>query len=152
MEKGNGHMYTSEQARMMMELFSNPIFRQGAGEFFSKLQQDGMESAKKFWGASPYAAALPDSQQMVERMADFYSAIGFVPLAKHEAALKENESLKSENKLLRDTIRELQQSFMAEGGVKAQQAWQSVIEKQIELNREATTSFFDALKQFNPPK
>jgi hypothetical protein len=145
-------MYTTEQARMMMELFSNPIFRQGAGEFFSKMQQDGMEAAKKFWGASPYASALPDAQQMVERMADFYSAMGFVPLAKHEAALKENESLKSENKLLRDTIRELQQSFMAEGGVKAQQAWQSVIEKQLELNREATTSFFDALKQFKPPK
>jgi len=135
---------------MMMELFANPMFKQGAGEFFSRMQQEGMESAKKFWGGSPYASALPDAQQMIERMAEFYGAMGFVPLAKYEMLLKENDSLKSENKLLRDTIRELQQSFMAEGGAKAQTAWQEVIDKQLELNREATKGFIDVLKQFKP--
>lgn len=145
-------MMTPEQARLMMEMFSNPMFRQGAGEFFSKMQQEGMEAAKKFWGTSSYASAMPDAQQMVERMAEFYGSMGFVPLAKYEALLKEMDSLKTENQLLRDTIRELQQSFMAEGGVKAQQAWQGVIDKQLELNREATRSFFDALKQFKPPQ
>jgi hypothetical protein len=145
-------MYTPEQSRMMMELFANPMFRQGAGEFFSKMQQEGMEAAKKFWGTSSYASTLPDAQQMIERLADFYGAMGFVPLVKYEELRKEVDSLKAENQLLRDTIRELQQSFIAEGGVKAQQAWQGVIDKQLELNREATRSFFDALKQFKPPQ
>jgi hypothetical protein len=145
-------MYTPEQSRMMMELFANPMFRQGAGEFFSKMQQEGMEAAKKFWGTSSYASTLPDAQQMIERLADFYGAMGFVPLVKYEELRKEVDRLKAENQLLRDTIRELQQSFIAEGGVKAQQAWQGVIDKQLELNREATRSFFDALKQFKPPQ
>jgi hypothetical protein len=145
-------MYTPEQARLMMELFADPMFRQGAGEFFSKMQREGLEAAKKFWGASTYASTMPDAQQMVERMAEFYGVMGFVPLVSYEALRKEMDSLKSENQLLRDTIRELQQSFMAEGGVKAQQAWQGVIDKQLELNREVTKSFFDALKQFKPPQ
>jgi hypothetical protein len=145
-------MYTPEQARIMMELFANPMFQQGAGDFFSKMQLEGMEAAKKYWSTSPYASALPDVQQMIERMAEFYSAMGFVPLAKYEMVLKENETLKSENKLLRETISELQKSFLAEGGVKAQQAWQGVIDKQLELNREATKSFIDVLKQFKPPQ
>jgi hypothetical protein len=145
-------MYTPEQSRMMMELFASPMFRQGAGEFFSKMQQEGMEAAKKFWGTSSYASTLPDAQQMIERLADFYGTMGFVPLVKYEELRKEVDSLKAENQLLRDTIRELQQSFIAEGGVKAQQAWQGVIDKQLELNREATRSFFDALKQFKPPQ
>jgi hypothetical protein len=145
-------MYTPEQAKMMMELFANPLFKQGADEFFKHLQQEGMEAARKFWGASPYAAAFPDAQQVCERMADFYGAMGFVPNSKYQAILKENENLKGENKILRDTIRDLQQNIVAEGGAKAQQAWQSVVDKQMEMNREVTQGFFDALKQFNPPK
>lgn len=145
-------MYTPDQARMMMELFANPMFRQGANEFFSKMQQDGMDAAKKFWGTTPYAANFPDAQQMMERMADFTSAMGFVPLAKYQELEKAMDSLKAENQLLRDTIRELQNSFIAEGGAKAQQAWQGVIDKQIEMNREVAKSFFDAFSQFKPPK
>jgi hypothetical protein len=145
-------MYTPDQMRMMMELFANPMFRQGAGEFFSKMQQEGIEAAKKSWGASNYASVLPDAQQMIERMAEFYGAMGYVPLAKYEMVVKENESLKSENKLLRDSIHELKQSFVAEGSAKAQQAWQGVIDKQLELNREATKSFIDILKQYKPPQ
>jgi hypothetical protein len=145
-------MFTHDPTKIMMEMFNNPMFRQGAGEFFSRMQQEGLEAARKFWSSSPYAGAFPDQQQMMERLADFYSAMGFVPLAKFEEACREIEHLKAENQLLRNTIRELQQSFIAEGGVKAQQAWQSVIDKQLELNREATRSFFDALKQFKTPQ
>jgi hypothetical protein len=145
-------MYTPDQSRLMMELFANPMFRQGASEFFSKMQQDGMDAARKFWGTSPYASAFPDAQQMCERMADFTSAMGFVPLAKYEELRKEVDGLKAENQLLRDTIRELKNSFMAEGGAKAQQAWQSVIDKQLEMNREVAKGFFDAFKPFKPPQ
>ncbi len=145
-------MMTPDQAKMMIDMFANPMFRQGAGEFFSKMQQDGMEAAKKFWGTTPYASNFPDAQQMMERMADFYSALGFVPLAKYEALQKETDDLRAENRLLRETIRELQQSFIAEGGAKAQQAWQGVIDKQMEMNREVAKSFFDAFSPFKTQK
>lgn len=145
-------MFTPEQARMMMEMFANPLFRQGANEFIKRMQQDGMESARQFWRDSPYASAFPDQQQIMERMADFYSAMGFVPIAKYEALSKENEALKAENAQLRNTLRDLQQSFVAEGGAKAQRAWQDVMERQMEMNREATQSFFDALNAFGAPK
>lgn len=145
-------MYTPDQARMMMELFANPLFKQGAEQFFSKMQQEGMDAARKFWGTSSYASTFPDALQMCERMADFYSAMGFVPLAKYEELRKEVDGLKAENKLLRDTIQGLQQSFLAEGGVKAQEAWQGVVDKQLEMNREVARSFFEAFGQFKPPK
>lgn len=143
-------MMTPEQFKWMMDLAANPMFKQGAGEFFLKMQQEGLEAARKFWGTTPYATTFPDAQQMMERMADFTSAMGFVPLAKFEALQKENDSLKAENRMLRDTIRELQQSFMAEGGAKAQQAWKEVIDKQLEMNREVAKSFFDAFSPFKP--
>jgi len=143
-------MYSPEQTRMMMELFNNPLFKQGAFEFFGKWQQEGQQAASKFWGASPYGAAFPDTQQMVERMADFYAAMGFVTVARHDAVVKENEQLKAENQGLRDALQGLQQSFLAEGGAKAQQAWQSLVDKQLEMGREASKNFFDVLKQYKP--
>lgn len=141
-------MFTPEQARMMMELFANPLFRQGANEFIKRMQQDGMEAARQFWRESPYAGVFPDQQQVMERMADFYSAMGFVPVAKYDALREENEALKTENAQLRSALRDLQQSVVAEGGAKAQRAWQEVMERQMAINREATQSFFDALNAF----
>lgn len=145
-------MMTPEQFKWMMDLAANPMFKQGAGEFFIKMQQEGLEAARKFWGTTPYATTFPDAQQIMERMADFTSAMGFVPLAKYEALQKENDSLRAENRMLRDTIRDLQQSFMAEGGAKAQEAWKEVIDKQLEMNREVAKSFFDAFSPFKPTK
>ena len=142
------------QTKMMMDMLNNPLFQQGANEYFKLVQQQGMEAAKKFWGASSSTSAtvsaFPDAQQMFDRMADFYSAVGFVPLARVEELQKETDKLRAENKLLRDTIASLQQTFAAENGAKAQEAWQSVVDKQLEMSREVTKSFFEALKQ--PPK
>jgi hypothetical protein len=142
------------QIKMMMDLLNNPMFQQGANEYFKIAQQQGMEAAKKFWGSSintnASASAFPDAQQMFDRMADFSSAMGFVPLGKYEELQKEHDKLRAENQLLRDTIRDLQQTFAAENGAKAQEAWQSVVDKQLEMSREVTKSFFEALKQ--PPK
>jgi hypothetical protein len=41
---------------------------------------------------------------------------------------------------------------MAEHGAKAQQAWQEIVDKQLEMSREVTKSFFDVLKQPTPTK
>ena len=145
-------MMNPEQWKQMMELFANPMFRQGAGEVFSKMQQEGLDAARKFWGTTPWAATVPDAQQFVERMADFSKAMGFVPLAEHQALQKEVERLNAENRMLRDTVRELQQSFIAESGAKAQEVWKDVIEQQMEMNREVAKNFFDAFTPFMPQK
>jgi hypothetical protein len=145
-------MMTEQQMRMMMEMFSNPMFKQGANEFLKIAQQQGMEAAKKFWGLSSENQAFPDAEKMMERMADFYQAIGFVSQAKYDDLVKENNNLKTENQMLSNTIRELQQKFMAENGAKAQKAWQEIVDKQLDMSREVTKSFFDVLKQSSPTK
>ena len=140
-------MMTEQQMRMMMETFNNPMFKQGANEFLKMAQQQGMEAANKFWGISTESQAFPGAEKMMSQMAEFYKTMGFVPQARFDEIMKENATLKNENQMLRDTIRDLQNRFMAENGAKAQQAWQEVVDKQLEMSREVTKSFFDVLKQ-----
>ena len=145
-------MMTEQQMRMMIEMFSNPMFKQGANEFLKIAQQKGMDAANKFWGISSESKAFPGVDKMMERMAEFYQTLGFVPQTKYDELMKQYTSLKAENQMLSDTIRELQQRFIAENSAKAQQAWQEVVDKQLEMSREVTKSFFDVLKQSSPEK
>jgi Tat protein secretion system quality control protein TatD with DNase activity len=145
-------MMTEQQMRTMIEMFSNPMFKNGANEFLKIAQQQGMDAANKFWGISSENQAFPSVDKMMERMAEFYQTLGFVPQAKYDELMKQFASLKAENQMLSDTIRELQQRFIAENGAKAQQAWQEVVDKQLEMSREVTKSFFDVLKQSSPEK
>jgi regulator of replication initiation timing len=89
---------------------------------------------------------------MMERMGDFYQNFGFVTQAKYDEVLKEMASLKNENQMLRSTLADLQQKYMAENSAKAQQAWQDIVDKQLDMSREVTQSFFDVLKQSTPTK
>jgi len=145
-------MMTEQQMRMMIEMFSNPMFKHGANEFLKIAQQQGMEAANKFWGISSESQAFPGVDKMMERMAEFYQTLGFVTQTKYDELMKQYTSLKAENQMLSDTIRELQQRFIAENSAKAQQAWQEVVDKQLEMSREVTKSFFDVLKQSSPEK
>lgn len=146
-------MMTEQQMRMMMEMFNNPLFKQSANEFIKIAQQQDMEAANKFWGISPEntntANSFPTPEKMFEQMAEFYQSLGFVPQARYDELVKECSKLKTENQTLRDTINKLQQSFTAENSAKAQQAWQEIVDKQLDMSREVTKSFFDVLKQ--PP-
>ena len=145
-------MMTEQQIRMMIDMFSNPMFKQGANEFLKIAQQQGMEAANKICGISSESQAFPGVDKMMERMAEFYQTLGFVTQTKYDELMKQYTSLKAENQLLSDTIRELQQRFIAENSAKAQQAWQEVVDKQLEMSREVTKSFFDVLKQSSPEK
>ncbi len=145
-------MMTEQQMRMMMEMFSNPMFKQGANEFIKIAQQQGIEAANKFWGISSQSQAFPSADKMMEGMKDFYQNFGFVPQAKYDDLQKENVTLKNENQMLRTTLGELQQRYMAENSAKAQQAWQEIVDKQLDMSREVTKSFFDVLKQSTPTK
>jgi regulator of replication initiation timing len=145
-------MMTDQQMRMMIEMFTNPMFKNGANEFLKIAQQQGMDAANKFWGISSESQAFPGVDKMMERMAEFYKALGFVPQTQYDELMKQYASLKAENQMLSDTLRDLQQRFIAENSAKAQQAWQEVVDKQLEMSREVTKSFFDVLKQSSPEK
>jgi regulator of replication initiation timing len=132
----------------MMELFANPLFRTGFAEFVQKAQQEGIEVARKFWGASNYGKAFPYPEDMVERLNDFYKGLGFVPTAKYNEAVEENDQLKAENQLLRNMIRDLQLNLFTEGGDKAQQLWRDIIDKQFKMNTEVASTFLEAIRQF----
>jgi regulator of replication initiation timing len=141
-------MYNDEMTKKMMDLFTNPLFKKGFFDFFLKMQQEGIEAARKFWSAYPGRNSLmPDVIDMYERMVDFYIILGFVPKARFDEVVSENKSLKEENSFLRDTIRELQLSLFSEGGEKVQKLWQGIIDKQLETNKEIAKNFFELVRQ-----
>ena len=140
-------MFNDEMTKQMMDLFANPLFKKGFFDFFLKMQQEGIEAARKFWTTNAYKNLFPDAIDMYERMADFYIVFGFVPRAKYDEVLKENKGLKEENKFLRDTIQGLQLSLFTEGGEKVQQIWHSSIDKQMEMNKDISKNFFELFRQ-----
>jgi len=128
-------------------LFTDPLFRMGFFDFFIKMQQDGIEAAKKFWGSYPQKSDLfPNAIDLYERMVDFYIMLGIVPKTNYDKVLKENASLKEENKFLKDTLRELQVNIFKVGGEKAQEIWHSSIDKQLEVNKEIAKNFFELFR------
>ena len=142
-------MYQNEDFfKNMLDMLSNPLFRTGFTEFASKAQLEGIESAKKFWGISEYGKTFPFSGDMVERLTDWYSILGFVPSTKYNQIMDENTKLKAENQLLRNMIKDLQLNLFTEGGEKAQQVWHDIIDKQIKMNAEVANTFFEAIRQF----
>jgi len=140
-------MLNDECKTQMEDLFTNPLFKTGFFDFFIKMQQEGIESARRYWVTYMEKNSLyPNSADVYERMADFYIIFGFVPKGRHDEVLSENKSLKEENKFLRDTLRELQVSLFAEGGKKAQDLWQKSVDKQLEINKEVSKNFFDLFR------
>ena len=140
-----------EMIKNMLDLFTNPLFKMGFSEYFLKMQQEGIEAAKKFWSLSPYSKAFPYSQDMYERIVDFYIVLGFVPRLKYDEVLNENKNLKAENQLLKNMIKDLQLNIFTEGGEKAQQLWHGIIDKQMEMNSEIANNFFEILRHLRQP-
>lgn len=131
----------------MNDLFTNPLFKAGFFNFFLKMQQEGIEAARKYWiSYAQQNSFFPNALDTYERIADFYIILGFVPRARYDELLRENKNLNDENKFLRDTIRELQLNLFAEGGEMAQGIWHKSIDKQLEVNREIAKDFFDLFR------
>jgi hypothetical protein len=146
-------MFTEDMTKEMMDLFTNPLFKRGFFDFFLKMQQDGIEAARKLWDNSAQKQSLvPNATEMYERMIDFYIILGFVPRVKYDEMAKENKNLKTENKFLRDAMRELQQNLFKDGGEKAQQIWNDSIDKQLDLHKEIAKNFFEIFRQLNGVK
>ena len=141
-------MLDEYMTKKMMDFFTNTLFKIGFSEFFLKMQEEGIEAARKFW--IPYAQKnnlFPNAGDMYERILDFYIVLGFVPTAKYDKVLMENKKLEEENKFLKDTIRVLQLNLFSEGGEKTQQIWESSIDKQLELNQGLAKNFFGIFRQ-----
>jgi hypothetical protein len=146
-------MFTEDMTKEMMDLFTNPLFKMGFFDFFLKMQQEGIEAARKFWDNSAQKQSLvPNAIEMYERMIDFYIILGFVPRIKYDEMAKENKNLKEENKFLRDAMRELQLNLFKDGGEKAQQIWNDSIDKQLDLHKEIARNFFEIFRQLNAAK
>lgn len=151
--KGANTVFTEEMTKEMMDLFTNPLFKMGFFDYFLKMQQEGIEAARKFWSSSAEKSGLlPNASEMYERMIDFYIILGFVPRLKYDELVKENKGLKAENKFLRDSMRELQQNLFKEGGEMGQEIWNRSIERQLELNKELAKSFFEMVRQLQTAK
>ena len=143
-------MVKEEAIDYMEELFTKPLFNRGFLEFFSKMQQEGIEAAKRFWNLSHDGDGLvPRAPELFERLIDFYIILGFVPRQRHERALGENEKLKRENKVLTDILRELYCSVNGNGGKHMQEVWKEIMDRQREMNRDMADMFLGFFKQMD---
>jgi hypothetical protein len=139
--------FSQDPTKNMMRLLEDPLFRKAFFDFFLKMQEQGIASAKKFWGGYIDKDLFPNAPDIFEKMVDFYIVLGLVPRMKYDGVLKENENLKEENTFLRDIIRELRVNLFREGGKKAQEAWGTIIDKQLELHKEIAKNFFELFRQ-----
>lgn len=141
-------MVKEEAIDYMEELFARPLFKRGFLEFFSKMQQEGIEAAKRFWNLSHDGdGVVPKAPELFERLIDFYIILGFVPRQRHERALGENEKLKRENKVLTDILRELYCSVYGNGWNQMQEVWEEIMDRQREMNRDMEDMFLAFLSQ-----
>jgi hypothetical protein len=134
--------------KSIMSLFNDFLFRKGFFDFFQVMQRDGIEAARMFWHTYPYKNLYsPNALDMYEKIIDFYWSLGFAPKAKYDEVFKEHEKLYNANTFLRETIMQTQLKMFAEGGEKAREAWKSIIDKQIEMNKEIAKNLFELFRQ-----
>jgi hypothetical protein len=131
----------------MVGLLADPLFKKGFLDFFLKVQQEGIDSAKRFWGGYFEKNLFPNASDIFEKMVDFYIVLGFVSRAKYDEVVKENETLKEENRFLRETFRELQLNILRKGGEEVREAWGGIIDKQLDLHTEISRNFFELFRQ-----
>lgn len=137
-----------EILKNIINLYSNPVFKTSFQEFFMKMQQEGIEAAKKFWDLNPKRNSLSaNASDIFEYMISFYSNLGFISKVKYDELVKENEKLKKENEFLQNTIKELNLKVFTEGSTKIQEAWIETTNKQMEMAKEISKNFFDLFKQ-----
>lgn len=145
-------MSNEEMVKNFTNALSNPLFKMNFFEFYKKMQQEGIDAAKKFWSMNPATSNLFATPEIFEKMIDFYIILGFVPSYKYDKLLRENEKLREENKLLKNAMQDLQYNIFKEGGEKAQQTWTDIMDKQFEMNREIAKNFFDMFSCFRGSK
>ncbi len=141
-------MLNEELHKSIMILFNDSLFRKGFLDFFQKMQREGIEAARRSWDSYPYKSVfLPNAIDIYEKMIDFYISLGLASKAKYEEVFEEHEKLLYQDTFLRDAIIQLQLKMFAEGGENVREAWESMIDKQIELHNEIPKNFLAFLSQ-----
>jgi len=138
-----GVSQTEEFMKSLLDLYSNPLFKREFPDFFLRIQQEGIETARKFWDTFLF----PNISEVFEKMFDFYLNLGFVPFTKYEEVVKENRQLERENQFLKGIIKDINQEVFTEGGKAMQELCRTSIEKHIEMSREIVKGFLDIIKQ-----
>jgi hypothetical protein len=140
----------------IMDLYSNPLFKSMFRDFFTRMQEEGVEAARKSFNLSLGSQALSPGKSdffggvnVFEKMAEFYSGMGFVTRKKYDELLKENDDLRKENSLLKETIHMINIEVFADGSKSMQEAWKNTLEKQAEVGKELAKSFFDFFKEMS---
>jgi hypothetical protein len=141
-------MINEEICKSMMNLYNNFLFRKCFFDFFRKVQLDGIEAARKFWDSYPHKNVFsPHVSDLFERMIDFYIDLSLVPAKKHDELLRANENLQLVNTFLIETVTQLNSKIFAESGERVREAWESVVDKQLAMNKEMAKNFFDLFRQ-----
>ncbi|QWR78338.1 hypothetical protein [Candidatus Magnetomonas plexicatena] len=131
----------------LMALYSNPIFKGAFTDYLVRMQQDGMESARKYWmGSSDKSALFGGGADIFEKMVDFYSGLGFISRKKYDEVVEENDKLKKENAFLRDVLQKMNLKVFEEGSRNFQETWKAALDKQLSVSTELAKSFFEILK------
>ncbi len=142
-------MSNEEMFENLMGLLNNPLGKNNFLDFFLALQRRGFEAAPGYGSLTGAQNAIPPNPlELYTRMMDFYMVLGLVPRAKYDQALRDNEELRQENKLLKDTLRELQFNIVREGGARIQDTWREITQRQLELNKEVGQNFCELIKQW----
>jgi len=140
-------MFSDDAIDYVEDLFTNPLFRKWFLEFFSKMQKEGIQAAKRFWNLSHQGDGLiPKAPEIFEKLIDFYLILGFVPRKRHEIGLRENDRLKEENERFMETLKELRGSIY-DDQKNAKEAWEEIMDRQIEINLEAEGAIRDFFRQ-----
>jgi hypothetical protein len=140
-------MFDQNSLKSMIDLFNNPIFQKCSMDFFSKMQEGGLDDAKKYWNLSPQKNQLFGvNSDTMEQFSNFYATMGFVPSWKYNKLKEENEKLERENKFLKDTISQLNLKVFEEGSKQIQDVWTTTIEKQMSIGKELAESFLGMVK------
>jgi len=140
-------MFDEELIKAMTRLFNDFLFRKGFFDFFQKVQLEGIEAARRFWPSYPYKNVFfPDALNLYERMIDFYISLGLAPKTKYCKLFEAHEKLHCQNTFLRETIMQLQLKMFAEGGEKVREAWENIIDKEIEMNKGIAKNFLELFR------
>jgi hypothetical protein len=148
---GGNIMIDQNLIKSMIDLFNNPIFQKCSMDFFSKMQDGGLDDAKKYWNLSPYkdqffSGSSAGNYDVMEQFSKFYATMGFVPGWQYNKLKEENVKLQKENQFLKDTISQLNLKVFEEGSKKIQDVWTSTIEAQMSIGKELAESFLGVVK------
>ncbi len=111
------------------------------------LQRAALASATQSWNRAE-GKIFPDPWQLYRLANDFSMALGFVPVAKYDQLLRENEELREENSCLKKIVQDLKFNFLQESGEQMQEVWRTLTQRQLELNREMGKNFLDFMSKW----